>query len=51
MDVLHHAKKMDEEELKDVNGGYLYFNWRSGLWNVLDGRTGKVVAEFETKNA
>ena len=49
MAISENAKKLNEEELKDANGGYLYQNPRTGLWNVVDGRNGRVVAAYASE--
>ena len=46
MAILENAEMLNEEELKNASGGYVYENPRTGLWNVIDVRTGKVVAAF-----
>ena len=49
MAILENAEMLNEEELKNASGGYVYENPRTGLWNVIDVRTGKVVAAFKTE--
>ncbi len=41
--------KLNEEDLKKVNGGYIYLNPETNVWYVIDVNTGKAVSSFEKK--
>jgi len=49
MSIFENAKKLNIEDLKDATGGYVYENPRTGLWNVVDVRNGKVVAAYASE--
>ena len=51
MAIYEHAEKLDNEELKDVNGGYIYYPDGYGTCKsvVIDDETGEELAVFSNK--
>ena len=50
MAIMDKSKKMENEELKEVNGGYLFGSGDhlNDKWEVIDDNTGEVLAKFQT---
>ena len=52
MTIMIYKKELKEDELENVDGGYLFHDYSSGKWQVINDRTGSVVEnEFINKDA
>ena len=49
MAIFENAKKLENEELKDVNGGAIYVPFGTGKYEVIHDVTGEQLAVFDNR--